>query len=235
MHFRPRRGWCGIPSTWHRPTTRRPGGSPRRTRTVPRAALPLGCRVVALREVVGMPHPAATTSPPLPRTARPSRRPAARRGHEHFGVNADGVSRRRPGHAALYPLTCGVMSSRAALCRRLPDGALRVRSDQTAGQAPSRRPGAVRSRSGRRATRRHSKLDHARLALRPERDSPLGGRRGDAYPLAPPCCSCRSSTTIHLGDLPARRGRPLLSQAMVRVPGLARIRRSQGAHRPWTS
>jgi len=102
-------------------------------------------------------------------------------------------------------LTCGVMSSRAALCRRPPDGALRIRSDQTAAQAPSRRPGAARSRSGRRATPHRSEPDHARLALRPERDSPRGGRRDGAYP-APPRCSCPSSTADHLGDLPGRRG-----------------------------
>ena len=75
-------GSCGIPSTWHRPTTRRPGGSPRRVVSLRRAALPPGRRVVALREVDGMPHPAATTSPATPPPARPSRRPAARRGHE---------------------------------------------------------------------------------------------------------------------------------------------------------
>ena len=45
-----------------------------------------------------------------------------------------------------------------------------------------------------------SEPDHARLALRPERDSPLGGRRGDAYLLAPPHCSFPSSTADHLGD-----------------------------------
>ena len=82
---------------------------------------------------------------------------------------------------------CGVMSSRAALCQRLPGwrapGSLQPGGP---GQAPSRRPGAARSRSGRRATRRRSEPDHARLALRPERDSPLGGRRDGAYPLAPP-------------------------------------------------
>ncbi len=70
----------------------------------------------------------------------------------------------------------------------------------------------ARSRSGRRATRRRSEPDHARLALRPERDSPLGGRRGGAYPLAPPRCLYPSSAADHLGDLPARRGRPFPCQ-----------------------
>ena len=45
-----------------------------------------------------------------------------------------------------------------------------------------------------------------------------------------------ASLAGHPGDLPARgRGRPLRPEAMVGVPGLARIRRSAGAHRPWTS
>jgi hypothetical protein len=43
-----------IPSTWRSPTARRPGGSPRRNRRPTRSALPLGRRVVALREVGGM-------------------------------------------------------------------------------------------------------------------------------------------------------------------------------------
>jgi hypothetical protein len=47
---------CGIPSTWQRPTTRQPGGSPRRNRSVRCLAPPPGWRVVALREVEGMPH-----------------------------------------------------------------------------------------------------------------------------------------------------------------------------------
>jgi hypothetical protein len=51
-------GSCGIPSTWHSPTTRHPGGNLRQNRRVHRLALPPGCRVVALREVDGMPHPA---------------------------------------------------------------------------------------------------------------------------------------------------------------------------------
>jgi hypothetical protein len=136
----------------------------------------------------------------------------------HQGIR-EGASRLRPNHAGLCPLICGVMSARVALCRRLLDGTLRICSDQTVGQAPSHRPGAARSRSGRRATRRRSKPDHVRLALRPERDSPLGGRRGDAYPFAPPRCSCRSSTADHLGDLPARRGRPLRCHIWMRGYG----------------
>jgi hypothetical protein len=39
------------------PTTRQPGGSPQYNRCVRRLALPPGCRVVAHREVDGMPHP----------------------------------------------------------------------------------------------------------------------------------------------------------------------------------
>jgi hypothetical protein len=39
------------------PTTRQPGGSPPYNRCVRRLALPPGCRVVAHREVDGMPHP----------------------------------------------------------------------------------------------------------------------------------------------------------------------------------
>jgi hypothetical protein len=43
------RWWpCGIPSVWRSPTTRQPGGSPRRDRRVGRIALPPGWRVVAL-------------------------------------------------------------------------------------------------------------------------------------------------------------------------------------------
>ena len=48
---------CGVPSTWHSPTTRQRGGSPRRNRHVRRPALPPGWRVVALQEVEGMPRP----------------------------------------------------------------------------------------------------------------------------------------------------------------------------------
>jgi len=103
---RPRRGSCGIPSTWHSPTTRRPGGSPRRVVTLPRAALPPGRRVVALREVDGMPHPAATPCAATPPQTRPSRRPAARRGHEHFGVNADADSRLLTAGVVVCRLTC---------------------------------------------------------------------------------------------------------------------------------
>jgi hypothetical protein len=51
-------GSCGVPSIWRSPTTRQPGGSPRPNRCVRRLALPPGCRVVALGEVDGMPHPA---------------------------------------------------------------------------------------------------------------------------------------------------------------------------------
>ncbi len=49
-------------------------------------------------------------------------------------------------------------------------------------EAPSRRPGTARSRPGRRATGHASGTDHARLARRPGRDSPPGGRRDGAYP-----------------------------------------------------
>jgi hypothetical protein len=54
---------CGIPSTWHSPTTRRPGGSPRRNRQRPHVALPPGRRVVALEED-------ATPCPHQPSSAR---------------------------------------------------------------------------------------------------------------------------------------------------------------------
>src|SRR5215207_2831077 len=47
---------CGIPSTWQRPTTRRPGGSPRCSRR-PRLPGSASGRRVATREVVGMPLP----------------------------------------------------------------------------------------------------------------------------------------------------------------------------------
>ena len=56
-------GRCGIPSIWRSPTTRQPGGSPQQNWCVRRLALPLGWRVVALREVEGMPHPAHLTQP----------------------------------------------------------------------------------------------------------------------------------------------------------------------------
>ncbi|MGH3845502.1 MAG: hypothetical protein ACRDS0_29350, partial [Pseudonocardiaceae bacterium] len=54
---------CGVPSIWRSPTTRQPGGSPRRNRRVRHLALLPGWRVVALREVDGMPHPAHLTQP----------------------------------------------------------------------------------------------------------------------------------------------------------------------------
>jgi hypothetical protein len=56
-------GLCGIPSIWRSPTTWQPGGSPRRNRRVRHLALPPGWRVVALREIDGMPHPAHLTQP----------------------------------------------------------------------------------------------------------------------------------------------------------------------------
>jgi hypothetical protein len=49
-------GSWGIPSAWRSPTTRQPRGSPRWNRCEPRVALPLGCRVVTLGKVGGMPH-----------------------------------------------------------------------------------------------------------------------------------------------------------------------------------
>jgi hypothetical protein len=57
-----RYGSCGIPSAWRSPTTRRPRGGPRRNRCVPRVALPLGRRVVAL----GGGRWDATPCPPRP-------------------------------------------------------------------------------------------------------------------------------------------------------------------------
>jgi hypothetical protein len=49
------RGSCGVPSIWHRSTTRQ---APRRNRSLRHPALPPGWRVVALREVDGC-HTAA--------------------------------------------------------------------------------------------------------------------------------------------------------------------------------
>ena len=63
-------------------------------------------------------------------------------------------------------------------------------------RASSRRPGTARSRAGRRATHRRSGRDHASLALRPARDSPSGGRRDDAYPLAPQPLAGSTGRTI---------------------------------------
>jgi hypothetical protein len=54
---------CGIPSSWHRPTTRLPGGSIPAHRRSRLPGLPPGSRVVALGEVGEMPHPAHTTEP----------------------------------------------------------------------------------------------------------------------------------------------------------------------------
>jgi hypothetical protein len=67
---------CGISATWRSPTTRRPGDSPRRDRQRPRMALPPGRRVVALREVGGIPHPVHTRPSPARAGGRSSRRPA---------------------------------------------------------------------------------------------------------------------------------------------------------------
>jgi hypothetical protein len=70
---------CGIPSTWHSPTTRQPGGSPRRNRHVRRRALSPGWRVVAPWEVDGMPHPTRLALPQqfswlaIPETCLPRR------------------------------------------------------------------------------------------------------------------------------------------------------------------
>jgi hypothetical protein len=52
-YFNPRREPCGIASTWHRPTARRPGRRPRRYCNGPPGARRPGRRVIALREVVG--------------------------------------------------------------------------------------------------------------------------------------------------------------------------------------
>ncbi len=56
------RSW-GIPSAWRSPTTRQPGGSPRRDRCIRHVALPPGWRVVALGEAEGMPHPTHPAQP----------------------------------------------------------------------------------------------------------------------------------------------------------------------------
>ena len=118
-----------------------------------------------------------------------------------------GASRLRPGHAGLCPLICEVMPSRAALCRRLPEGALRIcsRPDGGAkrhlvdlvqpdhatagGQPPATRdllmPGVP---SGRRV-----------IALR-EVDEMARTRS------LPPSLLAPVRMADHLGDLPARRG-----------------------------
>ena len=54
---------CGIPSAWRSPTARCSGGSPRRDRRRSHVALPPGRRVVALREVERMSHPAHPAQP----------------------------------------------------------------------------------------------------------------------------------------------------------------------------
>jgi hypothetical protein len=72
-------GLCGVPSIWCSPTTRHPGGSPRRYRRVRRLALPPECRVVALRGGRGdatprLPNPvAAVLRLASRRSARPAR------------------------------------------------------------------------------------------------------------------------------------------------------------------
>jgi hypothetical protein len=55
-----RRKPCGIPSAWHSPTTRCPGGSTPLNHRPSMPGLPPGHRVVALGEVDGMPHPPPT-------------------------------------------------------------------------------------------------------------------------------------------------------------------------------
>src|SRR6185312_15226897 len=76
---------CGIPSTWRSPTTRHPGGSPRRNRYLACLALPPGCRVVALgggrRDATPCPHPPV---PPALVAGHPGDLPA-RRGHVLVG------------------------------------------------------------------------------------------------------------------------------------------------------
>src|SRR5205085_277502 len=69
-------GSCGIPAAWRSPTTRRPRGSPRRNRCVRHVALPLGCRVVALGEAGGMPHPVRPGPAAAILVPGPSRKPA---------------------------------------------------------------------------------------------------------------------------------------------------------------
>jgi hypothetical protein len=56
---------CGVPSTWHRPTTRRPGGTIPAYRRSCLPGVPPVRRVVALGEVGGMPHPVTLTAPGL--------------------------------------------------------------------------------------------------------------------------------------------------------------------------
>jgi hypothetical protein len=68
-------GSCGIPSAWHRPPTRLPGGSIPAHRRPSFPGLPPGSRGVALGEVGGMPH-LATPPKRAWRLCRPSRRSA---------------------------------------------------------------------------------------------------------------------------------------------------------------
>jgi hypothetical protein len=64
---------CGIPSSWHRPTMRLPGGSIPAHRRTSLPSLPPGSCVVALGQVDGMPHPAHPPNRAW-RLCRPSRR-----------------------------------------------------------------------------------------------------------------------------------------------------------------
>lgn len=75
-------GSCGIPSTWQRPTARRPGGSPPPSRTLPREALPSDRRVVARGEVDGMRTLPTHLDTALPgRSGHPGDQPRGERMH----------------------------------------------------------------------------------------------------------------------------------------------------------
>ena len=85
----PLRGSCGIPSTWCKPDPAAPRAQHPDQPPPILPSLHPGCRVVALGEVDGMPHPLHTSPSRARRTARPPVDLPARRGHGHFGVNAD--------------------------------------------------------------------------------------------------------------------------------------------------
>ena len=99
---------CGIPSTWRSPTARQPEGSISPYRRQACQALPSGCRVVALWEVDGMPHPAHPSltacrcARTIPETCRPARAGTS--------VKADVESSR--GHLGDRPARRGRSSSR---------------------------------------------------------------------------------------------------------------------------
>lgn len=132
----PRRVPRGIPSTWHRPTARWPGGSPRRCRDRSCPALPPGRRVVRPFGRSRGCH--ASTDhrciAPLRRSGHPRDLPA-RRGHAvGFSSRGRPVSRPRLG-------TCRACGARGPAGRpHAPCTAWRPASGAVPGAAP---PGAA--------------------------------------------------------------------------------------------